>query len=143
MKLFSLLFSICKKWYLFIHDPSLWQILDLKSYKLKLNLAKLKAFVELYGTDALNEICLSGNFDEMKKYNVKDEFQQLYYLDEDFLDLLISKCKNLETISFEYFDLGELDFSMVLFKYLKRLTVKWCSFNLLINSNKVFLFHFT
>ncbi len=109
----------------------------MKSYKLKLNLAKLKAFIELYGTDALNEIYLSGNFDEMKKYKDKDEFQQLYYLDEDFLGLLIKKCKNLETISFEYFDLSELDFLMFSFKYLKKLTIKWCNFNLFINENNL------
>ena len=96
---------------------------------------KLKAFIDIYATDALNEIQLSGNFDEMKKYELKDELKQLYYLDADFLSILIAKCKNLETISFEYFNLNELNITMFLFKHLKRMTFKWCSFDLLINAN--------
>ena len=116
-----------------MHDPSLWQILDLKSYKSKFNLNKLKSFINIYGTDALTELNLSGNFDEIKKYDLKDELKQLYYLDVDFLNRLTSKSKNLEIISFEYFNLVELNMSMFKFKYLKSLTFKWCTFNSLIN----------
>jgi hypothetical protein len=46
---------------------------------------------------------------------------------------LILKCKNIETISFEYLNLNELKMNMFLFKHLKKLTLKWCNFSLLLN----------